>query len=184
MSRWRAPTFHDDVWIVRPRGAGPETGASALEPDVAAFLVAAWFGDDLGARAVLFEICADLGLGSVGPRVSTEELRERIREALRRRRLVARLTPRAVASSPRTAEHEPPAPERAPIPAEKTWIAIVLHDDAAMPVPHARYAIDLPDGSIREGRLDAGGRARIDGIDPGSCSVSFPDYDGGDWAAA
>ncbi len=34
------------------------------------------------------------------------------------------------------------------------------------------------------GYLDSNGRARIDGIDPGVCEVSFPDIDANEWRAA
>jgi hypothetical protein len=32
--------------------------------------------------------------------------------------------------------------------------------------------------------LDSEGRARVDGIDPGTCKVSFPDRDAKDWKKA
>jgi hypothetical protein len=48
-------------------------------------------------------------------------------------------------------------------------------DDAGMPVPGEQYRITLPDGStLAEGTLNEKGCARIDGIDPGSCKVTFP----------
>lgn len=67
---------------------------------------------------------------------------------------------------------------------ETTWVSILLVDDAdpPQPVPGVRYTIELPDGATREGRLDRLGRARIDGIDPGTCKVSFQDLDGRDWS--
>jgi hypothetical protein len=68
-----------------------------------------------------------------------------------------------------------------PAPAEtKTWIAIQLEWDTDPPRPAAgaRYRLTLTDGTVREGRLDAAGLARVDGIDPGLCTVVFPDLDG------
>jgi hypothetical protein len=65
----------------------------------------------------------------------------------------------------------------APGPEEQHWIEIELLDDDGKPVPHARYSIDLPDGSMRTGTTDASGRAREDDIDPGTARVSFPEYD-------
>ena len=67
---------------------------------------------------------------------------------------------------------------------EKTWIEVELLDDLGEVVPNERYRLRLPDGSIREGRLDANGRARVDGIDPGTAQVCFPDIDANDWRPA
>jgi hypothetical protein len=67
--------------------------------------------------------------------------------------------------------------------AGKTQIEIVMIGDDGRPVPNVRYAVKLPDGALREGTLDAAGRARIDDVDPGECSVSFPDLDGAAWEA-
>jgi Rhs element Vgr protein len=62
-----------------------------------------------------------------------------------------------------------------------SWIEIELLDEASKPVAGEKYRIELPDGTPREGMLDSSGRARIDGIEPGSCKVSFPDRDAKDW---
>lgn len=73
-------------------------------------------------------------------------------------------------------EAEPIAAERAPR-QEKTWIEIELVDAEGKPVPNERYWILLPDGSAREGRLNAEGRAYFGDLDPGECDVRFPDLD-------
>ncbi|MFS8067099.1 MAG: hypothetical protein ACMG6S_12070, partial [Byssovorax sp.] len=45
-------------------------------------------------------------------------------------------------------------------------------------VPDERYWIQLTDGSIREGRLDAQGRAYFGDLDDaGICQVHWPDLD-------
>lgn len=67
---------------------------------------------------------------------------------------------------------------------KQTWIEIKLKDDEGNPVPYAPYRIKLPDGTIMEGSLDGDGSARVDGIDPGSAQVSFPDIDANDWKPA
>lgn len=67
---------------------------------------------------------------------------------------------------------------------KKTWIEIALKDDKGHPVPGERYKIKLPDGSVLEGSLDGDGRARVDGIDPGTAQVSFPDRDANEWKPA
>jgi hypothetical protein len=64
---------------------------------------------------------------------------------------------------------------------ELTWISIELIGENDEPIPSEPYRIELPDGTTRSGRLDAQGRARIDGLDPGSCRITFPDLDEAAW---
>lgn len=47
-----------------------------------------------------------------------------------------------------------------------------------------RYRIELPDGSVREGTLDAEELARADEIDPGTCIITFPALDEEAWTQA
>ena len=63
----------------------------------------------------------------------------------------------------------------------KTWIAIDLVDQDGKPVPNEAYRIEAPDGSVYEGVLNDNGFARVDGIPPGLCKVSFPDVHGREW---
>jgi hypothetical protein len=72
-----------------------------------------------------------------------------------------------------------PAPASADARPTKTWITVRLLDDAdpPRPVANARYRITLPDDTVREGRLDAHGVAHFEGLDPGMCEVTFPDFD-------
>ena len=65
---------------------------------------------------------------------------------------------------------------------KKSWIEIVLVDEGNNPVAGKKYKITLPDGAtVAEGTLNEKGFARLDGIDPGTCKVTFPDLDGRDW---
>jgi hypothetical protein len=57
------------------------------------------------------------------------------------------------------------------------WIEIRLLDEVDRPVRDEPYEVRLPDGSIRAGQLDANGRARLDGIPPGDCAVTFTRLD-------
>jgi hypothetical protein len=57
------------------------------------------------------------------------------------------------------------------------WIEIELLDDGGKPISGERYFVELPDGSQKSGRTDGQGRARVDGVDPGTAKVSFPDLD-------
>jgi len=66
-----------------------------------------------------------------------------------------------------------------------SWIEIVLVDEEKNPVPGQSYSITLPDGAtVAQGTLDEKGFARIDGIDPGTCQITFPDLDKDAWEKA
>jgi type VI secretion system secreted protein VgrG len=77
--------------------------------------------------------------------------------------------------------HHPPPPSSDPPPKEKTWIEIKLEDVEGKPVPGAAYKVTMGDQTIAEGTLDDKGHARVDGIDPGSCKVTFPKLDKTVW---
>jgi type VI secretion system secreted protein VgrG len=78
--------------------------------------------------------------------------------------------------------HDPESPDAKKKP---HWIEIELIDDQGKPVAGEHYRITLPDGTtLAEGRLDMKGRARVDGIDPGTCKVTFPDLDATTWRPA
>ncbi len=65
---------------------------------------------------------------------------------------------------------------------KKHWVAIELVDQEGKPVPGVKYAITLPDGTtMAPGTTDDKGKARVDGIDPGTCKVTFPDLDKDAW---
>jgi uncharacterized Zn-binding protein involved in type VI secretion len=64
------------------------------------------------------------------------------------------------------------------------WIEVVLVDPDNKPVADERYKIEFPDGSYAFGTTDENGNARIEGFDPGTCKVTFPDKDASDWKKA
>lgn len=64
---------------------------------------------------------------------------------------------------------------------EKSWIEIELVGEDEQPIPGEKYRITLPDGRVDEGTLDGNGFARVDGIDPGTCQITFPDLDKEAW---
>jgi hypothetical protein len=72
---------------------------------------------------------------------------------------------------------EAPPPVEPKPPKKTTFVEIVLMDDGDPPKPvaGARYRIETPEGNVIEGTLDGSGKARVDGIDPGDCKVTFPD---------
>lgn len=65
-----------------------------------------------------------------------------------------------------------------------SWIEIEMVDENGQPVPGERYQITLPDGSVASGTLDEKGLARVEGIEPGTCQVTFSDLDEDAWEAA
>jgi len=65
---------------------------------------------------------------------------------------------------------------------EKTsWIEIEMVDEEDEPVPGEKYKITLPDDSVAQGTLDDKGFARIEGIDQGTCKITFPELDKDAW---
>ena len=64
---------------------------------------------------------------------------------------------------------------------KKSWVEIELKDEAGNPVPGEKYKITLPDGRVKTGTLDHNGYARVQGLDPGSCEVTFPNLDKDVW---
>ncbi len=75
---------------------------------------------------------------------------------------------------------EPAKPKGRPLPPRKprkTWIEIELIGMDGSALPGELYRIALPDGTFVEGRLNERGRARVSDLDPGACTVTFPDLD-------
>jgi hypothetical protein len=64
---------------------------------------------------------------------------------------------------------------------ETTWIEIELVEPGGQPAANERYKLTLPDGSIKWGRLDQHGKARVERLQPGNCQVTFPDRDEQVW---
>jgi type VI secretion system secreted protein VgrG len=66
---------------------------------------------------------------------------------------------------------------------EKGWIEIELLDEDDRPIAGERYRVILADGStVAQGTTDDKGCARVGGIDPGTCKVTFPDRDKAAWS--
>lgn len=60
------------------------------------------------------------------------------------------------------------------LPCGQCWIEIELLDEDGAPVAREPYWIKLPNGEVREGRLDSNGLARFNPIPCGTCIVRFP----------
>jgi type VI secretion system secreted protein VgrG len=78
---------------------------------------------------------------------------------------------------------QPLEPESAEEKAKKKhWLEVELVDQDGDPLPGEAYRIILPDGETPvEGTLDEKGFVRLDGLDAGSCQVSFPNLDKTSW---
>ena len=68
-------------------------------------------------------------------------------------------------------------------PAETHWIGIELKDEEGNPVADESFRVKLADGTIRTGRLDAEGKARIEDVPAGKHEINFPRVHGDEWKA-
>lgn len=67
---------------------------------------------------------------------------------------------------------------------ETTWIEIELVDANGEPAAGAHYQIETPDGAVIKGTLDQDGFAHREWIQPGTCKVTFPQFDEDAWEPA
>lgn len=66
-----------------------------------------------------------------------------------------------------------------------SWIEIELVDKKNKPVVGEPYRVTLPDGqTVAEGTLDEKGFARVDGIEPGTLKITFPERAEDAWSKA
>lgn len=136
----------------------------------------------------LFDLCGTAGdrrapgLRATERRRREERLRRTLLDAFLRGRLVALEVKQLQPRLPAEEEAAPPPPPVEETASETTFVALEMKDEDGEPMAYARYVVLLPDGSKREGRLNANGYARIDGVNPGQCKVSFPDYDESSWS--
>jgi len=181
-------TAFDEVWLL-VTGTEVELpdGALLVPRAEAAFAVRSWLGRGPSRRPDRLAIVEALS-GATARGADDRALDTRIAAALADGRLRAfrRQAPIEVTG---VGEGQGEAlSERRPVgPAdERTWIGIELveEDPPHRPIPFARYRIELPDGSVREGILDEHGRAEIRDIDPGACKISFLARHRADWRAA
>jgi hypothetical protein len=79
--------------------------------------------------------------------------------------------------------HKPPETDEEKA-KKKSWIEIEMVDEEKNPVPGERYRITLADETVAEGTLDDKGFARVEGIEPGTCKITFPELDKEAWEKA
>ena len=63
------------------------------------------------------------------------------------------------------------------------WIELEVTDEDGEPAAGQPYWLRLPDGELREGKLDKDGFLRVESIVQGSCEVRFPGVDEAELAA-
>lgn len=133
----------------------------------------------------VYELAEALGeMKPFAPSASERErfhrrVRERLTQAFRSGELVAFeiRRPLGVAQFRKQAEEEKPQEP----PEELTFAAIELVDEDGKPVAGQRYRLTCSDGSVREGRLNDKGFARVDDVPRGTCKVTFLGLDASSW---
>lgn len=164
------------------RGAAGVGDASSTSAEANANLMGEWFdGDDPFARDFLLDVGELLGVDpDQGHALPTSDLVALVSEAVREGELSVRALVDGYALFRADGPKEEPVFVEA-APEKRSWVAIRLVDDQGRPVPYKRYRIETPEHSVREGMLDDQGRARVDGIEPGTCKVTFPGLDSRMW---
>ncbi len=175
---WQIRSYGETFVLVRAIDAGRHKGLAVVPPEDAAFMVeslpATNPARDRSDRETLLRI-----LGALDGHVSlasNRELESRVAEAIRRGRLICFRT-----SGVTAVEQHREVEVLGPSEDDSTWIEIELIDDDKEAVPDERYVIETADGRKIEGRTNVSGRAREEGLQPGSCKVSFPDLDPNSW---
>ena len=185
---WRIPGASRDLYIVR---AQDQRGCEEpLSHAVAYPLLDRWAADRNG-RAELLQLYGALRAPYPGSSVSDgivqQTVKPRLREAFQRGELLLiRVRPMTglgagdidALIAPEQAPAAPPPPPRQ---TTKTWVEIALVDMEDNPVGGKHYLIRTPGGAVEEGYLDSTGRIRLNNIDPGTCTISFPDLDREAW---
>ena len=96
--------------------------------------------------------------------------------------LLMRNAPPSGGSAARPAVEAPlttPSQARAQV-ATQDWIEIKIEYTDGSPFD-GNCIVELPDGRRTEGAPDSNGVIRVDGINPGSCKLSFPQLDAAAW---
>ncbi|HET8542763.1 MAG TPA: type VI secretion system tip protein TssI/VgrG [Anaeromyxobacter sp.] len=59
---------------------------------------------------------------------------------------------------------------------QEDFVELELVDDEGNPVANEPFELHLANGEVRKGRLDGGGKARVEGVPPGGCRAVFPGF--------
>jgi len=176
---WRIRSGRDEIRLIPLARASAEERRTGLAPPRALIALHRPFRTvDPAGRRLLLDILAELeGANAFQLRTDTDFLRDRVERAVANGRLVAVSVPLIMPlGGVFRPEEEDDDGGDAPLDTvpEKTWIEIELLDVNDEPLAGHPYRIELPDGSVRTGTVGANGVARLDGIDPGSCTVTLP----------
>jgi type VI secretion system secreted protein VgrG len=82
--------------------------------------------------------------------------------------------------SEKTEAHKPPQ-NKEEKEKKTSWIEFEMVGEDDKPIPGVRYKVTLPDDTVSEGSLNEKGFVKIDGCEPGTAKITFPDLDGGAW---
>jgi hypothetical protein len=86
------------------------------------------------------------------------------------------------ATTPAIASQTAPLPSVMVVDPDKPdWIGISLVTPDGKPIPGEPFVVQLADGKTVVGKLDNLGKVRLEGVDPGSCKVTFPERDAAEW---
>jgi len=82
-------------------------------------------------------------------------------------------------TQPPTTDEPPTAPGQQEAPT--SWAIFELVDEQGNPVAGARYVVSLGDRIIQQGELNQQGQARIEELEAGTYTITFPDLDADEW---
>lgn len=178
-----APLLHRSGPYILAFRPGSRGGVPAAEAEANASLLPGWFdADDPFARDFLIDLGELVGIDADhGRDLPNEKLVALLQEAVLEGELRVQAHVEGFTVFRAEERLSEPPPRAEPEGPKLTWVAIRLVDDEGNPVPYRRYRIETPEGQTREGILDDQGRARVDGIEPGTCRVTFPGLDGRAW---
>lgn len=101
---------------------------------------------------------------------------------------VSSTSSQAIETSPGTWESTtigaPANPTGKKDPTKTSWIEVQLVDESSKGIAGQTFIVTAPDGCDYSGTTDEQGVGRVDGIDPGSSDITFPDLDKDAWEPA
>jgi len=174
-------------WSVRAHGDAillSQTADSLGDRGVLPGLEAAWWIEslpqtapalDTTLREDLARIVSSIDGDPRARRMSLDELRSRIADALKSGRLFG-----ARSSRPMRVQRETPLEVLGPesveeVVTKKTFVALELVDQDGEPVVGRRFRVVTGNDIVHEGTTNAEGKARVRDVDPGTCRIVFPE---------
>jgi hypothetical protein len=184
---WNIPGAGPELYIVRKQD---QRGCEEpLPPAVACGLIDRWVVNR-DARRELMELYGVLRAPRLSHPISEpavhQQVKTRLRQAFERGELLLLRAPvfSGAGLGDVQAESSSAPPPQAARSTAKTWIEVCLVDMEGNPVGNKHYLIRTPSGTVEEGNLDGNGRVRLNNLDPGTCTISFPDLDQEAWERA